>query len=299
MNRHTHRTASAAVALIATILFITPAFAAAGAGGGGNGNGGGSGGGNQGSVRVVDAVFGLESLTGNEPHVCTFYLDFSGAPSGESGDWSIVDWPPTGNGTEIANGAYAFPANGSFTTGTFELDAGHYRVEWQAINAQTEKHKTFWVEDCVADEPEEQPEDQPQDQPEEQPEDQDQPAEELNEEPAGEPEDELGEGDVNGAVGEPASEPEDELGEGDVDNVVSEPEDQPEEQPAAEEQPVDEPDTEGAIAPSVGDPIVSVLPDTALPTPAPVILGPAAILVLLCLVAAHLTLLDRGTRVRD
>ena len=329
MNPPTRRTASAGVALVATILFVAPVWAAApagvGGGGGGNGNGGGNGGANEGSVRVVDAVSGLESLTDNEPHVCTFLLAFEGSASGESGDWSIVDWPPTGSGAEIASGEYAIPANGSFVTGTFQLDAGHYRVQWQAINAQSEKHKTFWVDDdCLADEPEDQPEGQPeeQDQPVEDPIDEPtgEPAEEPGEgvadgveEPAGEPEDEPGEGDVDTAAGEPPAptdeqdQPVEELNEeppgepagepeGDVDGTVGEPAGEPTEQTAAEDQAIDEPETDRDVAPSVGGPIVSELPDTAMPMP--VLPGLGAALGLLCLVAVHMTLLDRELRVR-
>jgi hypothetical protein len=99
----------------------------------------------------------------------------------------------------------------------------------------------------------------------------------LNEESPGEPEGEP-EGDVQGAVGESPG-----------------PADEPADESAAEEQPIDEPDTEGALAPGIsGDPIVSELPDTAMPMP--VLPGLAAALGLLCLVAAHLTLFDRGIR---
>ena len=144
MFRNATRLASAVLALAALLVFTVPAFAAKPAGDGG---GAGGGGGNQGTVKVVDAASGEGSETDNDPHACAFYLQFSGASSGEAGEWWVVDWPPTGSGAEMVDGTYSVPAGGSFETATYELPAGHYRVIWQVADAQNEKHKTFWVDD--------------------------------------------------------------------------------------------------------------------------------------------------------
>ena len=294
MPRHTHRAISLTVALVAAVLFVAPVWAAKPAGTGGGGGGGtANAGGNEGSVRVVDAVSGLESLTNNEPHVCAFLLAFDGAPNGESGSWSIVDWPPTGDGTQVADGSYLIPAGGSSVTDTLVLAAGHYRVIWQGINDQNEKHKTFWVEDdCVAEGPGDQPGDQPGDEvppqdppadepqgdPEEQP--QDQPADE----PQGDPEEQPQE--------DPQDQPADEPGEGDVEDAVQGPP-APDEEPASDSQPVDEPDPESDLAPGTGnEPIVSELPDSAMS--APVLPGLGAALAILLLVALHRTARQRS-----
>jgi hypothetical protein len=314
MHRHTHRAAGLTVALVAAVLFVSPVWAAKPAGTGGDGGGGSAnGGGNQGSVRVGDAVSGLESLTNNEPHVCAFFLAFDGAPNGESGSWSIVDWPPTGDGTEVEDGTYLIPAGGSSVTDTFVLDAGHYRVIWQGINDQNEKHKTFWVEDdCVAagpgdqpgdqpgDEvpPEDPPADEPQDDPTEQP--QDQPEDPPADEPQGDPEDQPADEPVDEPQDDPAEQPQedpqdqpaDEPGEGDVEDAVEGPP-APDEEPASDSQPVDEPDPENDLAPGTGNqPIVSELPDSAMD--APVLPGLGAALAILLLVAVHRTVRQRS-----
>jgi hypothetical protein len=137
------------------------------------------------------------------------------------------------------------PPGGSFMTATMTLDAGHYRVNWQALNAQTEKHKTFWVDACEADEVEEvQPEEQPEENPEENPEEQVE--ESLEESP-------------------PEEQTEESLQE-DTDT----------EQPA---------DPDGGLAPSITDePLVDELPDTAMEAPILPGLG-AALGVLLLVIA--------------
>jgi hypothetical protein len=286
MPRRTHRPASAAIALIATLLLAAPAMAGKPpdvGGGGGNGSNG-AGNGNLGTVKVVDAQSGLETLTDNEPHVCTFVLNFYGAPDGEAGTWTIVDWPPTGDGTQVGDGAYVIPAGGSFLTGSFDLDAGHYRVNWQGINAPNGKHKTFWVDECLVDEPEDEPEDETQEEPE------DEPVDEPDDEPEDEPAD------------EPQDEPEDEP-EGGVENSVEDPtspEDDPEEQLV--EQPEDQPDgddpqqPDNDLAPEADDPIVEELPDTAMSLP--VLPGLGVAVAILLLIVVHRSLLDRGLRAR-
>jgi hypothetical protein len=283
-RRTTRRAAGIAAALVSLLLVAAPTLAAkppdTGTGGGqGNVNGGG----NSGSVKVVDADSGVESTTDNDPHVCSFYLHFHDAPDGASGTWTIVDWPPTGSGDEVASGTYLIPPAGSYATDTMDLDAGHYRVNWQGINANSEKHKTFWVDECdEAEESEEQPEEEPEEEPEEQPEEE--PEEEPEEQPEEEPEEEP-EGDVEESVEELPEEEE-------------EPDQQSEEQP--DEEADEEADTEhpeypdGGSAPSITDePIVDELPDSAMSPPGPVLPGLGAAALVLLMVIGHRIGLDR------
>jgi hypothetical protein len=283
-------------ALAAILLVVGPAWAAKPPDAGSGGSGAGPG--NEGAVKVVDADTGLESTTDNEPHVCGFYLHFDDAPDGVSGTWTIVDWPPTGNGDEVAAGTYAIPPGGSYETETMDLAAGHYRVMWQAINAQTEKHKTFWVDDgCDAEEQaDEEPVEEP---PVEEPPVEEPPVEE--EQPVEEP-----------PVEEPPVEEEqpEEQPEEAVEESVQEPpaeEEQPDQQleqdqePSLEEQnDVEQPaDPESDLAPSITDePIVEELPDTAMSMPE-TLPGLGAAIGLLLLVVAHRLVLDRGRRSAD
>jgi hypothetical protein len=248
MTRHPTRLASAILALAALLVLTVPALAAKPAGDGGGAGGGGA---NQGTVKVVDADSGQESLTDNEPHVCAFYLHFYGAPSGEAGEWWVVDWPPTGSGAELTDGVYSVPPGGSFDTATFEFPAGHYRVVWQADDAQNEKHKTFWVdEDCWADEPEDQPTDEPADEPEDQP--TDEPADEPTDEPTDEPADEPTDEPTDEPADQPTEEPTDEPADQPTDEPTDEPADQPTDEPTDEpaDQPTDEPTDEPADEPA-------------------------------------------------
>jgi hypothetical protein len=300
MFRNSTHLASAVLALAALLVLTVPALAAKPVGAGGPGGGGG---GNEGSVKVVDAGSGQESLTGNEPHVCAFYLTFDGAPDGETGQWWIVDWPPTGTGVEMVDGVYSIPSGGSFDTATFELLAGHYRVVWQAVDAPNEKHKTFWVdEDCWAEEPEDQPVDEPTDQPEDQPEDQpvDEPTDQPEDQPVDEPVDEPTDQPEDQPEDQPADEPADEP-EGDVADSVVDDEPEVEEPVQEQEQPAEDssddpgqPESDSAPA-SGGGPVVDELPDTAMPTPVtPVLPGAGATIGLLLLVVAYRVLGDRG-----
>ena len=135
------------VAGVATLVFslvvsIGPALAAPGA------NGGNGGGGNAGTVKIHDATTNLEAgETGNEPWVCSFFIGFYTTGVAETGDWQVVSWPPTGDGTIILTGSYDTTGDGVDTTAVFGLAEGHYRLEWQAIADNNLKHKTFWV-DC-------------------------------------------------------------------------------------------------------------------------------------------------------
>lgn len=288
MNTTTFRPLSAVVALTAVLLIASPVFAAkpAGAGDGAGGNGGGNGS-NQGTVKVVNADSLQESDTGNEPHVCGFYLVFE-APDGESGTWSVVDWPPTGTGVVVGSGGYAVPAGGSFSTGLFSLSAGHYRVNWLATGAQTEKHKTLWVDACDVEEPEDQPTDQPTDEPTDEP--TDQPTDEPTDEPTEEPQDQ--------PTDEPTEEPEETetQPEGEVAESTDgsqPPTDDPD--PTEVQQPDEPTEPQTDLAPANGGaPAVDELPDSAMSMPEPVLPGAASALGILLLLVGHRIMRDRG-----
>jgi hypothetical protein len=307
MHRTAPRAAGLVAALAAILLAVGPAWAAKPPDAGSGGSGGGPG--NQGAVKVVNADTGLESTTDNEPHVCGFYLHFHDAPDGASGTWTIVDWPPTGSGDEVAAGTYAIPPGGSYETEAMDFAAGHYRVMWQAINAQTEKHKTFWVDEgCDAGEQvDEQPvEEPPVEEPpvEEPPVEEEQPVEEQPvEEPPVEEEQPVEEPPVEEE--QPEEQPEEA-----VEESIQEPpaeEEQPDQQPEQDQEPsleeqndVEQPaDPESDLAPSITDePIVEELPDTAMSMPE-TLPGLGAAIGLLLLVVVHRLVLDRGRRSAD
>ena len=320
------RTLGLAVLLLTTLALVAPVWAAKPSGTG-SGGGGGGGGGNQGTVKVVDTETAQEA-PGNDPHVCAFFLEFGGAPVGETGSWWILDWPPTGTGDEVDSGSYQIDASGTDVTDTFLLQSGHYRVEWQGVNDSSRKHKTLWVDQCAdepaveppaveppADEPADgpangqldEPADEPADDPVEEPADQpaDAPADERADGPADEPLDEPADEPADDPVEEPADqpaaaradEPADEPADGadePADEPANDPVDESTEGPADEpaSEPVNEPadqpiNPEGDQAPNLNQPIVDVLPDTAIPTPA----VPAGMVALgiLVLVAAQRT----------
>lgn len=267
----------------------------------GAGDGSGGGGGNQGTVKVVDPVAEVDDNS-NDPHVCSFYLLFSEAPNGESGTWTVVDWPPTGDGTLVYAGTYDIPAGGTYSTGTMNPAAGHYQVSWQAVNDTTAKHKTLWVDAGCADEtpPSEPPDEEtpPSDEPS------DPPADEPQDEPPSDeetpPSDEVTdpEQDVEDNQGQPPDEqPQDE--QTDAEQGVEDNQDQPDgdqgEQP--QEQPEEQPGSpDGDAAPSIEGPVVAELPDTAVPEP--VMPGMGAALGILLLLVAHRWLRERGAAAR-
>jgi hypothetical protein len=101
--------------------------------------------GNNGTVKIHDASVAADPITKNEPHVCTFDIQFLFADAGQVGGWWIDQQPPTGRDASGVSGSYTADANGAFQTGAYGLPAGHYQLSWQGRNDQNVKHKTFWV----------------------------------------------------------------------------------------------------------------------------------------------------------
>ena len=123
--------AGVATLAIALALSIAPAWAKSG---------------NSGTVKLRDAATTeLVSDTANDPHVCAFSIVFDySAPT--EGTWRILSWPPTGDGSQVASGTWQ-TVGGSDETDVLTLDAGHYRLEYQASDASNSSNKTFWVKD--------------------------------------------------------------------------------------------------------------------------------------------------------
>ena len=123
--------AGVATLAISLALSIAPAWAKSG---------------NSGTVKLRDAATTeLVSDTANDPHVCAFSIVFDySAPT--EGTWRILSWPPTGDGSQVASGTWQ-TVGGSDETDVLTLDAGHYRLEYQASDASNSSNKTFWVKD--------------------------------------------------------------------------------------------------------------------------------------------------------
>lgn len=113
--------------------------------------------GNNGTVKVHGGADEASPITGNDPHVCDFHLDFLFADADQSGSWWIESWSPGGDRSVVLSGGYTTDADGydrQPALGTYELPNGHYKLSWEgaanpggAVNA---KHKVFWV-DCAED----------------------------------------------------------------------------------------------------------------------------------------------------
>jgi hypothetical protein len=105
--------------------------------------------GNNGTVKIHDGNTENEPVISNEPQVCTFHVHFFFADAGQSGDWWIQSWPPTGNGTTVLSGSYLTGATGEYRTpaspNVYSLADGHYKLFWQGDEEELAKHKVFWV----------------------------------------------------------------------------------------------------------------------------------------------------------
>jgi len=240
------------IALLAALILASPVLAAKPAGAGSDGSNGA----NQGTLKIVDAATAEAAAEqDNEPRVCAFYLEFSGAAVGATGSWVIVGWPPTGDGDEVASGTYTIGVGGTDTTDVLVLDPGHYRVEWQGASDGNAKHKTLWVDDCTpAVEATTESSVEPTSEP----------SVELSVEPTSEP-----------AVEPTPSGPEPEGGQAPSTSSPAP------STPASDPAPVDSgADPEDGLAAVVNEPIVDVLPDTAMEMPILPGLGAAIGLVL-------------------
>ena len=103
--------------------------------------------GNNGTIKVHDDREPSPDIK-NQPHVdCPFHFHFFFADAGQTGDWWVMTWPPTG--PQVFSGlagSYTTNANGEYVTGDLTLDAGHYKLYWEGRNSQNVKHKAFWVD---------------------------------------------------------------------------------------------------------------------------------------------------------
>jgi hypothetical protein len=111
--------------------------------------------GNNGTIKIHQSPGEAEPIVRNEPHVsCLFHLHAFFADSGQTGDWWIKAWPPTGDGSTIVDsGSYVTDANGEWRSTDRSLPPGHYKLFWQdppgANGVRELKHKVFWVDECA------------------------------------------------------------------------------------------------------------------------------------------------------
>jgi hypothetical protein len=104
-----------------------------------------------GTVKLHDVTNGVTvDDSANDPHVCTFTVVFQLTEPTQAGTWLIQTWPASNPPTVMAQGLYDTSANGYFETGPMTFAPGHYRLEWQAndANGNGSKNKTFWVDAC-------------------------------------------------------------------------------------------------------------------------------------------------------
>lgn len=109
--------------------------------------------GNDGTVKIHNGAGEAEPIIQNEPHVCDFHLHFFFSDAGQTGNWWIQSWPPTGNKTTVLSGTYLSDANGEYrdpAVGSHALPNGHYKLFWTGDPSTQIKHKVFWV-DCQPD----------------------------------------------------------------------------------------------------------------------------------------------------
>ncbi len=103
---------------------------------------------NPGTVKIHDVSTGIDyGDSANNPTVCTFTIVFVFPEGVQSGTWEILQqasgpWTATG-----VSGAYDASGDGSDETDKIALDAGHYKLEYQADGAHGSKSKAFTVGD--------------------------------------------------------------------------------------------------------------------------------------------------------
>ena len=104
--------------------------------------------GNNGTVKIHDAATAVEDMR-NEPHVCPFYVDGFNFDDSSTGEWWIVSWSPTGDGTEVKREAWTADGQGDWHSGIETLPDGHYKLYAKQLNEAApggNKQKVFWVE---------------------------------------------------------------------------------------------------------------------------------------------------------
>ena len=70
---------------------------------------------NSGSVKIHDAMTGQE--TGNDPHVCSFWVEFETGSTPETGSWELWSWPPNTKAL-VDQGDYSTGPGGQNATAT-------------------------------------------------------------------------------------------------------------------------------------------------------------------------------------
>ena len=103
------RKAASLLTIIATILFFAFALSAP-ASADPNGPG------NNGTVKIVnngDDPMGADDRD-NDPHVCQFHIYGFHFDKNSTGTWQIESWPPTGNGTVVAQGGWTADGTGQW-----------------------------------------------------------------------------------------------------------------------------------------------------------------------------------------
>ena len=106
--------------------------------------------GNNGTVKVVndnDDPLGSDDRD-NDPHVCKFHLYGFHFDNSSSGTWQIESWPPTGDRTVVASGAWTADGTGQWAVPGPTLADGHYELDAKQTLPTTpgsDKNKVFWV----------------------------------------------------------------------------------------------------------------------------------------------------------
>ena len=101
---------------------------------------------NAGTVKIHDGTTGQDQS--NDPHVCSFWVEFEGAETPETGSWELWSWPPDAK-VLVTSGDYSTGPGGQSATEVLTPPVGHYRFEWQSDEASNADFKTLWVDDCT------------------------------------------------------------------------------------------------------------------------------------------------------
>jgi len=135
------RKAASLLTIIATILFFAFAMSAPVSA---DPNGPG----NNGTVKIVnngDDPVGADDRD-NDPHVCQFHIYGFHFDKNSTGTWQIESWPPTGNGTVVAQGGWTADGTGQWAVAGPALADGHYELDAKQTGTRGgDKNKVFWV----------------------------------------------------------------------------------------------------------------------------------------------------------
>jgi hypothetical protein len=106
--------------------------------------------GNNGTVKIHDASGEPAPEIRNVPHVdgCSVQLHFFFGDGGQTGDWYIVSWPPTGDvDPDGDDGTYTANSDGEAVEIANLNPQGptHYKLYWKGDEDHLWKHKVFWL----------------------------------------------------------------------------------------------------------------------------------------------------------